>query len=217
MGALIQGLVRALDFRGRLGRREYWKLVVGLLLLDATAAIVLDRSGRREEWALSAGFFMLFSVLAVTSATIRRLHDTDRRWVSILIAVIPLIGPVLLLVWLCRSSAGAGEVASPGRSGAGIRFADKVAAWSLRGTPFDSTEYEAIRQRHGGWLERTIKSHETRMANRAVLSNVIACPQCGTSTSYPSHVGTRSHDCPYCRTRFSARYNEDGTLAACWK
>jgi uncharacterized membrane protein YhaH (DUF805 family) len=79
---------------GRSRRAEYWYFVLFNILLSLAAAMIDDGNG-----AVS-GVAGLVTFLPSLAAGVRRLHDTDRSgWWTLLIFV-PLIGLVLLIVWL---------------------------------------------------------------------------------------------------------------------
>jgi uncharacterized membrane protein YhaH (DUF805 family) len=97
------------DFTGRARRAEYWfwhlfywLAVIGLVMIDA---IIVGAGGR-------AAVLTVLGILALTlptlAGTVRRLHDTDHSGWMILITLIPLIGSIVFLVFMCqRGTAGA--------------------------------------------------------------------------------------------------------------
>ncbi len=95
-------LSRRTTVDGRACRSEYgwWMLAavlgnIALALLDRAILGPLDASG-----PLSA-FFLPLTLLATIAVSVRRLHDTGRdgRW--LLMALVPLVGWALVLVWTC--------------------------------------------------------------------------------------------------------------------
>ena len=89
------------DFSGRARRTEYWMFVVFTLL--ATIAIgfvdrLLGTSG------VLYGIYTLAALLPSLAVLVRRLHDTGRSGWMMLIALIPIIGAIVLLVFLCCDS-----------------------------------------------------------------------------------------------------------------
>ena len=87
-------------FSGRARRKEYWFF----FLFNVLIAIVL----RLVDGALFAGagvavlslLFGLAVFLPGLAVMVRRLHDTDRSGWWVLISLIPLIGPIVLLVFM---------------------------------------------------------------------------------------------------------------------
>jgi uncharacterized membrane protein YhaH (DUF805 family) len=80
----------ALD--GRAPRSEYWyfHLFCGL-------AIIAGLTLRALDFLIALGL-----TLPLIAVNVRRLHDVDRSGWMIFIAVIPFIGPLLLLIWHCN-------------------------------------------------------------------------------------------------------------------
>ena len=103
-----------ITWEGRAARSEYWYFVLFGFLCQI-AAMVVDRvlgTGFKManpmtgmEQSMGYGWVYLLTALALLlpslAALIRRLHDTDRSGWWYWIALIPLIGAILLLVWLC--------------------------------------------------------------------------------------------------------------------
>lgn len=91
------------DFSGRASRPEFWWWALFSLL----ASMVL---GAISQW-LSVLFFLatLVPYLAVTA---RRLHDTGRSGWMQLIGLIPLIGLIIMIVWLAQPGKDSSRYAS---------------------------------------------------------------------------------------------------------
>jgi uncharacterized membrane protein YhaH (DUF805 family) len=111
--AIRSGFRKYVDFSGRASRSEYWWWVVFAILVGVVAG-VLDAvlfPGSRRSGAYGgvlqaiAGLALLLPGLAVG---VRRLHDTDRSGWWYLIIVIPLIGWIILIIFL--ASAGTSGV-----------------------------------------------------------------------------------------------------------
>lgn len=84
------------NFEGRARRSEYWYFVL-FNMLAAIAAMAIDG-------ILGLGFvvyliYVLAALIPGLAVAVRRLHDTNRSGWLMLIALIPLIGPILLIVW----------------------------------------------------------------------------------------------------------------------
>lgn len=101
-------LTQYVGFRGRARRSEYWWFALFSALLGI-AAMVLDNllgtdfegPGTNGLIGLVVNLVLLLPGLAVA---VRRLHDTDRSGWWLLIALIPLIGAIILLVFLVQDS-----------------------------------------------------------------------------------------------------------------
>ena len=89
------------DFTGRARRSEYWWFTLTnfiaqfvLILLIAVADIF---------WVLYV-IYALALIVPSIAVTIRRLHDTDKSGWWILIALVPFVGGIILLVFMCIDS-----------------------------------------------------------------------------------------------------------------
>jgi len=103
----ITALKKYAVFSGRSQRSEYWFFVLFYLLIYIVLAIVDNVAGSFDSKSgvgLFTGIFWLAMLIPYLSVTVRRLHDTDRTGWWILIALIPLIGAIVLLVFLVQDS-----------------------------------------------------------------------------------------------------------------
>lgn len=91
--AIRSGFQRAVDFRGRSTRPEYWwwALMTGFVNL-----LVGQTPSTLESLALLALFVPSLAV------AFRRLHDTDRSAWNLLWALLPVIGVIVLLIFLVQ-------------------------------------------------------------------------------------------------------------------
>ena len=91
-------------FRGRARRSEYWFFAL-FMILSSLVAAVLDgmiassTAGHLTVFSAILGMVLFLPSLAVTA---RRLHDIGRSGWWMLISLVPIIGGILLLVWLCK-------------------------------------------------------------------------------------------------------------------
>jgi uncharacterized membrane protein YhaH (DUF805 family) len=95
------------EFSGRARRREYWFFVLFNLIISAVLSIIDVFVG---TYSASAGIGVLTCIytLAVLlpgiGVSIRRLHDTGRSGWWLLIALVPLVGAIVLLVFMLLDS-----------------------------------------------------------------------------------------------------------------
>lgn len=97
----LRGLRNYATFTGRASRREYWMFVLAsLLILVVLSGVDTLIAVTEPPWL---GAFTLLYVLGmcvpVASATVRRLHDTGRAGWWLLVALVPLVGSIILLVF----------------------------------------------------------------------------------------------------------------------
>ncbi|MDP4301854.1 DUF805 domain-containing protein [Leptothrix discophora] len=81
------------DFKGRASRSEFWNWALFNLIASIVLGILSDR--------LSLAFAVATLLPYIAVAT-RRLHDTGRGGWAQLVGLIPLIGWIVVLVWLVR-------------------------------------------------------------------------------------------------------------------
>ncbi len=82
-------------FSGRARRKEYWMFVL-INLIAAIIASIIDNILGTSFISPLYGLAVLLPSLAILS---RRLHDTDRSAWWILIALIPIIGQIVLIIF----------------------------------------------------------------------------------------------------------------------
>ena len=105
------------DFSGRARRREYWGTVLfnilSYLLLVFISSLLFGVLGAVQgslnqtlQTLQSMVLFLLLvcSVLPGLAVAVRRLHDTGRSGLYYLLIFIPILGPILLLFWMCSDS-----------------------------------------------------------------------------------------------------------------
>ena len=94
-------------FEGRARRKEYWYFVLFYVLVYLVLAAVDGLTGTYNADAgvgLLSGLYVLATFLPSLAVTVRRLHDTDRSGWWVLINVVPIIGGIVLLVFMCLDS-----------------------------------------------------------------------------------------------------------------
>lgn len=81
------------DFSGRATRSEYWWFILFYFLGSAACSLVSQTLG---------GLFSLAVLLPSLAAGARRLHDTNRSGLWLLIGFLPVIGMIVLIVFLAQ-------------------------------------------------------------------------------------------------------------------
>ena len=109
--AISTCLRKYVTFSGRANRPEYWYFLLFLLLFSMAMVVVdislfgtvetVDGISGDAEFAPFSSLFSLAMLLPSLAALFRRLHDTDRSGWWILIGLIPLLGVIVLVVFLC--------------------------------------------------------------------------------------------------------------------
>lgn len=88
------------DFSGRAQRSEYWFWYLAVLIAYVVAVIVDQIIGAPILTIIVA----LGVIVPTLAAGVRRLHDTDKSGWFILIGLIPLVGPIVLIVFFATDS-----------------------------------------------------------------------------------------------------------------
>ncbi|MEM7380066.1 MAG: DUF805 domain-containing protein [Bacteroidota bacterium] len=92
----------AFDFSGRARRTEYWMFVlfnfiflIMAAMLDLMLSLLLDM-----QFQIIAPLYYLASIFPALAVLVRRLHDTNRSGWNILWQAIPLVGGIIVFVYL---------------------------------------------------------------------------------------------------------------------
>ncbi|MCB1687040.1 MAG: DUF805 domain-containing protein [Halioglobus sp.] len=107
MNWYLEVLKKYAQFSGRARRKEYWFFVLFNLLISIALAIVDSLTGTLDTetgYGLLSGIYSLAVFIPSMAVGFRRLHDTGRSAWWILIALIPLIGVIVLLVFMVQDS-----------------------------------------------------------------------------------------------------------------
>jgi len=105
MNYFIRALKKFADFSGRDSRKEYWMFFlfyplfyIGFVVID----VILGTQ-------LLSIIFSLVLLIPSLSIGARRLHDTSRSGWWQLIAIIPILGIIILIIFLVQDSHGAND------------------------------------------------------------------------------------------------------------
>jgi uncharacterized membrane protein YhaH (DUF805 family) len=97
------------DFNGRARRSEFWYFVLFGIIVSIVAGIIDGILGTRNTLGsvgLVGGIASLALLVPNLAVGARRLHDTDRSGWLQLLALIPLVGIIVLIVWWVGDSKG---------------------------------------------------------------------------------------------------------------
>lgn len=98
-GAVARCLKNSVNFKDRAVRSEYWWFVVFcVVVLVGLVGLEVALLGRKT--AVLTGVAWVLLQLPLLAVTVRRLHDTGKSGWLQLISFVPLVGPILLTVWL---------------------------------------------------------------------------------------------------------------------
>lgn len=117
-------------FQGRARRKEYWMFTLFSFLIYIALATIDGILGMGGEGG--AGLFTMLYSLAVLlpslAVAIRRLHDTGRSGWWLLISLVPIVGGIVLLVFLVLDSQPVSNQYGPNPKEAGDQFSFEGAA-----------------------------------------------------------------------------------------
>ena len=93
-------------FSGRARRKEYWYFALFYILISIVLMLTDNVVGTVTEAGvgLLSTIFGLALLIPSLAVTVRRLHDTDRSAWWLLIGLIPLIGAIVLLIFMILDS-----------------------------------------------------------------------------------------------------------------
>jgi len=103
----IQVIKKYAVFSGRARRKEYWFFVLFNILISIALSMVdvmLGTANADTGTGLLGGIYSLAVLIPSIAVLVRRLHDTDRTGWWTLIGLIPIIGWIVLLVFLVQDS-----------------------------------------------------------------------------------------------------------------
>jgi uncharacterized membrane protein YhaH (DUF805 family)/uncharacterized Zn-finger protein len=207
-------------FKGRACRKEYWLFclfnIVIILLLDFVIPSILFPSLESSLlfganlilWIVSLLYFLWVFIPGIT-VVVRRLHDTGRSGWWYWIVLIPIIGVIILLIFmLLPSSEGLNKYGNPyGENDSGFippvinHDINSEIAKSVSGLP--ETEF-----------------HKKKLSlNKPVLKQnskiEIFCPRCNTKYKVDSSLMGAESECKACECKFIINsnliYNNDSS------
>ena len=85
-------------FSGRARRSEYWYFCLFTSIVSTLLTIIFGEAN------IFASIFSLVTLLPGLSVFWRRMHDIGKSGAWFFIVLVPIVGWILMLVWLCRDS-----------------------------------------------------------------------------------------------------------------
>lgn len=90
-------------FQGRAQRAEYWYFVLFYVVVYTVLGFLdgsLSRPADEPSWGLLSGVFALATLVPSIAVSVRRLHDTNRSGWWMLVMFVPLIGQLVMLIFM---------------------------------------------------------------------------------------------------------------------
>ena len=91
----LQVLRKYAVFSGRARRKEYWMFVLVHIIISIVIFII---------GSFAVGLYGLAIITPAFAVAIRRLHDTGRSGWWLLVNCVPIIGGIILLIWMVKDS-----------------------------------------------------------------------------------------------------------------
>ena len=107
MNWYLKVLKQYADFKGRARRKEYWMFFLFNIIFGAVAVIIDNIAGTAVSSAGYGIFYGLYSLavfIPSLAVAVRRLHDIGKSGWMLLVGLIPIIGPIWLLVLMVTDS-----------------------------------------------------------------------------------------------------------------
>lgn len=101
MNWYVEVLKKYAEFNGRAHRTEYWMFVLFNIIISFAISVVESFVGSPGVLGALYGLAVLVPSIAVG---VRRLHDTDRSGLWLLAGFIPVVGFILLLIFMVQDS-----------------------------------------------------------------------------------------------------------------
>ncbi|CAA0125111.1 Inner membrane protein YhaH [Halioglobus japonicus] len=95
------------QFSGRARRKEYWFFVLFNLIISIALTFVdsvIGTLNTETGYGVLSGIYSLAVLIPSLAVSFRRLHDTGRNAWWLLIGLIPIIGAIVLLVFMVQDS-----------------------------------------------------------------------------------------------------------------
>jgi uncharacterized membrane protein YhaH (DUF805 family) len=115
-------------FSGRAMRSEYWYFVLFLVIASAITAILDEVLFPGNRISPLNTIFSIATFLPSLAAAARRLHDIDKSGWWQLLWLIPIIGWIIIIIWLAKAGAPGPNRFDVGPWGAGGKLDDPTTA-----------------------------------------------------------------------------------------
>ena len=102
----LEALKKYAVFSGRARRKEYWSFILFNMIAAIFLSIIDVFSGTwnpQVSLGLISGLYILFALMPGLAVTSRRLHDTNRSAWWIVFSLIPIIGPIIVFIFLVQN------------------------------------------------------------------------------------------------------------------
>lgn len=101
---MLMPLQRYADFSGRSRRKEYWMFLLGVVIVAIVLGLIEGATGLAGmvgPYGPLSALLLLGIIVPSIAVQVRRFHDQDKSGWFVLIGFIPLIGGIIVLVFMC--------------------------------------------------------------------------------------------------------------------
>lgn len=105
-GAVKSCFNKYAGFSGRASRSEYWYFCLFNFLIALVPAVsipIFQDSSVSIFFMILGGLYYIAAILPSVAVTVRRLHDTDHSGFNILWSLLPVVGSIILLIFMVSS------------------------------------------------------------------------------------------------------------------
>ena len=107
MNWYLEVLKKYAVFNGRARRKEYWFFFLFNILVSILLAVIdmaIGSFNAEAGMGLLGGIYALAVLIPSIAVSVRRLHDTGRSGWWLLIALVPIIGVIVLVIFMLQDS-----------------------------------------------------------------------------------------------------------------
>ena len=92
------------NFNGRSTRSDYWYVVLANFLIGFVLGFIGGLFDLSSTISTLTSLYSLATIVPSIALVVRRLHDINKSGWNYFIALIPLVGAIILLVYMCSDS-----------------------------------------------------------------------------------------------------------------
>ncbi|MEU9025273.1 DUF805 domain-containing protein [Actinomadura sp. NPDC048394] len=161
--AVKRGFRRAFDWSGRASRSEFWFLVLASAMFLVLCVLIGAIS---HFWPIMVAWPLLFAVPTL-SAGARRLHDTDRSAVWLLMPFVPYGGLVLMIFYCLPGTLGPNRYGRPSDSAAVAKAYRKLGRqYEKSGESYLAAGYTALAVVYGNEASMDVEDDLMRLSGQ---------------------------------------------------
>jgi uncharacterized membrane protein YhaH (DUF805 family) len=107
MKSYTDAMRRYFDFSSRMTRSQFWQFAAvtcGWVVLAIIIDALLGTGANGDIAGIVTALVIIVHLVPGFAAEVRRLHDIDRSGWSVFVHLVPIAGPIIMLVFLCTAS-----------------------------------------------------------------------------------------------------------------